>query len=288
MVACGWALVSAWGAIAAGHPSYWVFYAAALGIAVASIYRSARRASQRRLALSIFAAVGLLLLAAAAYWLRPFPAEQIALGALDDTDGYNVTTTLTSISMEPVDDRSPVGLIFQPGARVDARAYSAMLADLVRQGHPIVIVKQPLGIGFLALGAVGTIVEENPETIWVAAGHSLGGVAASEAADDGIAGLVLWASFPAGDVSDKTGLEVSSIYGTADAIAVPADIEESRDRLPPQTVFVPVDGAIHSFFGDYGLQPGDGTPTIERDEAQAEIVGATSDLLKSTEPAGSS
>ena len=147
-------------------------------------------------------------------------------------EGYTVEATLTQITLEPEGDRSSVGLIFQPGARVDARSYAAILADIVVAGHPVVIVKQPLGIGFLALGSIGGVVEDRPETDWAGAGHSLGGVAASQAAADGITGLVLWASFPASDISDRVELAVSSIYGTSDAIAVPEDIENSRDRLP--------------------------------------------------------
>jgi hypothetical protein len=91
---------------------------------------------------------------------------------------------------------------------------------------------------------------------------------------------VLWASFPADDISGEAELDVTSVYGTSDAIATVADIEAAEDRLPPQTVFVPVEGAIHSFFGDYGLQPGDGTPTIDRDTAQEMIVTATLESLQ--------
>jgi hypothetical protein len=32
---------------------------------------------------------------------------------------------------------------------------------------------------------------------------------------------------------------------------------------------------VHSYFGDYGEQPGDGTPTVSRSEAQRQIVAAT-------------
>lgn len=280
LVACVWALVTAWGAIVAGHPSYYAFYAAAVGIAAVSILRSVMRSARRRTALSALGAVGLMILAAAAYWLRPFPAEQIAIDAMERPDGYAVEATLTQITMMPDGGRSSVGLIFQPGARVDSRAYAAILSDIAAAGHPVIIVKQPLGIGLLALGSVGGVVEDRPETTWAAAGHSLGGVAASQAAGDGIAGLVLWASFPASDISDRTELTISSIYGTADAITVPDDIQSSRDRLPPQTQFIPLDGVIHSFFGDYGLQPGDGTPAIDRGEAQESVVGATLDLLR--------
>jgi len=36
-----------------------------------------------------------------------------------------------------------------------------------------------------------------------------------------------------------------------------------------------VAGAVHAFFGDYGPQPGDGTPTISHDRARTEISQAS-------------
>lgn len=45
-----------------------------------------------------------------------------------------------------------------------------------------------------------------------------------------------------------------------------------------------VEGGIHAFFGDYGDQSGDGTPTIARADAQAQIQKATIALLASLTP----
>ena len=64
----------------------------------------------------------------------------------------------------------------------------------------------------------------------------------------------------------------------------PADIEASRANLPPHTTFVVIGGAVHSSFGDYGDQPGDGTPTIDRAAAQREISNASLALLASVTP----
>jgi hypothetical protein len=283
---CGWALITAWDAISSGHPSYVIFYGAAALIGLGSIFQSVRRSRKRGMALSVFGSVAILILIVIAFWLRPFSADAVAVEALANPSGYEVTTNASMILLDPVDDKSHVGLVFQPGARVDARAYAAVLAGVVAEGHPVVIVKQPLGIGFLALGSIPDLVAGAPSVEWVAAGHSLGGVAASEAAEGGIAGLVLWASYPAGNISAMSELDVSSVFGTADAITTVADIEESKERLPPQTSFIPIDGGIHSFFGDYGLQPGDGTPSAGREEAQSRIVAATVDLLERVKSGG--
>lgn len=45
-----------------------------------------------------------------------------------------------------------------------------------------------------------------------------------------------------------------------------------------------VDGAVHAFFGDYGPQPGDGTPTADRTLAQTAITKATQAFLASLTP----
>ena len=48
--------------------------------------------------------------------------------------------------------------------------------------------------------------------------------------------------------------------------------------------YVVLDGGVHSFFGDYGDQPGDGQPTTDRAAAQATIGKATVALLASLTP----
>ena len=98
--------------------------------------------------------------------------------------------------------------------------------------------------------------------------------AATNAVDD----LILWASFPATDISSRDFGAVS-VFGTADGLTTIDAIERSTDDLPEGTSFVTVNGAIHSHFGDYGLQPGDGEPTMPRDVAQDRIVQATLDFL---------
>jgi dienelactone hydrolase len=125
------------------------------------------------------------------------------------------------------------------------------------------------------------VIDAHPEIgQWVVAGHSLGGaMAASFIAGDPeqVEGLALWASFPAGGspLTDRTELAVSSISGSLDGLATPADIEASRSLLPPQTEFVEIQGGNHAQFGWYGAQNGDNPATITREEQQAQTVAAT-------------
>jgi pimeloyl-ACP methyl ester carboxylesterase len=130
------------------------------------------------------------------------------------------------------------------------------------------------------------VIDLHPEiTHWVVGGHSLGGVVAAALADDDdqVEGLMLFASYPA-DPIIRNDLKVVSISGTADGFVTPAEVEASRAKLPPNTAFIVINGAVHSTFGDYGDQPGDGIPTIDRSTAQAEISKATLTLLVEVAP----
>jgi hypothetical protein len=281
ILACGWVLLTNWGPVAAGHPSYVVFYVGLLAIAAATIgYATWKRSVQRRLWPSIVGAVLLVGLSIAAMWLSPFGATDVALDAMVTSTDVTVTESATRITLEPAEGPSDVGLIFYPGARVDARAYAHLLGAVAGAGHRVVIVKEPLGIAFFATSAARSIADADPEVArWVVGGHSLGGVVAGTNADDArFSGILFYASYPVSSIAD-TGITVSSVYGLNDAIAEPAVVEASASDLPPDAVLVPIPGAVHSFFGDYGNQPGDGQPGVPREQAQAEIAVATLDLL---------
>jgi hypothetical protein len=216
---------------------------------------------------------------------RPFAAVEPALAAMDSDGVVTVSESPTRIVMAPTGATSPVGVFFQPGAKVEARAYAAVLRPLAESGHRVVIAKQPFGIGFFATGAFESVRAATPEvTGWVVGGHSLGGtVAAFEARDHGpavdpdrpVVGLLLHASYPAGDLSDMADVGVLSVSGTRDGLATPDDIEASQANLPADAQFEAVDGAVHSSFGDYGPQPGDGEPIISQDEARTRISNAS-------------
>lgn len=216
-------------------------------------------------------------------WLRPFAATPEAVAAMSGSSAVRITDAPAHIVITPTSGTPTRGLIFQPGARVDPRAYVPMLSEISRQGVLVVVVKQPFGIAFLAMSAPHAFIDGHPEvTSWALGGHSLGGVAAATFAHDHpdlVKGLVLWASYPVDTLADRTDLAVASVSGTRDGFTTPADIAASRALLPGDTAYTPVEGAVHSFFGDYGDQPGDGTPTVDRAEAQRQIVAATDALM---------
>ncbi|WES64180.1 alpha/beta hydrolase [Microbacter sp. GSS18] len=279
-----WALITSWGAVVYGHPAYLVLLAVtavgAIATLTVSFVRPARPGRWRvigRVALVVGGSAWVALTA----WLRPYSAVEPALAAMMSDAEVTVTASATDIVLAPTAGAGTTGVFFQPGALVDPRAYAAVLRPLVEDGHTVVIAKQPLGIAFLALGAFDAARESNPEIdAWIVGGHSLGGtVAAIEAADDAgaaapAAGLMFFASYPAGDLSTELTIPVISISGTEDGLSTPADIEASRADLPADATFTVVEGASHAQFGDYGPQSGDGTPTISDAHARYEITAA--------------
>lgn len=284
-----WVLASRWDVVLAGHPAYLVLTVAVLLVGVVLAVRALRRpraerAGARRILLGLGAALATVTVVGAVAWLRPFAADPTTLDVMSGTEAVAVTDSARSITLTPRDEEPTVGVVVQPGARVDPRAYAPLWERVSAQGYLVVIVKQPLNIGFLSIGAPGRVIDEHPDiAAWAVSGHSLGGVAASEYAGDDpdrVDGLVLWASYPLGSLADRNDLVAASISGSEDGLSTPDDIEASRAELPADTVFTEVEGAVHAFFGDYGEQAGDGTPTVGREEAQAEIVDATLEALR--------
>lgn len=252
-----------------------------------------RRRRNWRIAGRILTAVLALLLVGFLFWLRPFEAGADSLAAMQSDRSVSVVDTPTTIELSPVGAAPTVGLVFSPGARVDSRAYAALLRPVAEAGFLVVILKEPFGLAITQVGQAAGPISEHPEiSTWAVGGHSLGGVsAASFAADNpgAVSGLLLWASYPNGNLSADTDLKVESISGTNDGLTTPADIEQSRAKLPPDTTFTVIDGGVHAFFADYGEQPGDGQPTIDRDTASAQIIEASTaflDRLAAPVPAG--
>lgn len=278
------ALLTRWDATLAAHPAQLVPLGVTAAAGAALIALGARRRDRRggawrtigRVAI-VLAAVGV---AGAMLWLRPFTATDAAVRALEPGDGVVVNESATRIRLTPTAAGRGAVLVFLPGARVDPRAYVALLRPLAEDGYPVVIVKPPLGIGLLARGAAGDEVRRAAAAGQAVAvgGHSLGGTAAAMvvARERKARGLLLWASFPANDdLRDRASLVATSVSGSRDGLATPADIEQSRADLPPQTRFVVVPGALHADFGDYGAQRGDGERGIGHAEAQRAIVAAS-------------
>ena len=277
-----WAYLTGWGAIVHGHPLYAVLLVATLLASALVGWRTVRPRPRRttwrrvlRVALVVLSIAWIVLMA----WLRPFSALEPAVDAMGSDTSVTVAEDATQIVMTPTGAVSETGVFFQPGAKVDARAYAAVLRPLAESGYTVIIPKQSLSIAFLAITTFDAAKTNFPGiTRWVVGGHSLGGTVAAIEADAGdgdpvapVVGLLLYASYPANDISTSLTTKVLSISATNDGLATPEKIEASTHNLPTESTFTVIDGAVHAFFGDYGAQPGDGTPTVSHDDARSQI-----------------
>jgi hypothetical protein len=283
-----WIWVAASDAIIHGHPAYGVWLALTFvggAVAVAPMLR--RRAHTRRVLRIVLLALCLAWIALTV-WLRPSGVGPAALAAMYSDGAVTVSETPTQIELAPRGHVSSTAVFFQPGALVDARAYAAVLRPLAEDGYPVVVAKQPFGIAFLALGAFDSARRAIPAAAgWVVGGHSLGGTVAAIQAESaqndarGAArGLLLYASYPASNMSESLQIPVMSISGDRYGLSTPDKIAASRSTLPTGTEFVVIDGAVHAQFGDYGVQPGDGSPTITDGRAREQIDAASLRFLK--------
>ena len=292
IVAVLWCAVTAWSAIAHAHPLYPILLGVTFVVCLvvlAASFRGRRRLRVWRVVVGSLLAVFGVLWIGLLLWLCPLGAVEPALAAMESDGRVTVVESATEIVMTPAGDPSTTALFFQPGAKVDARAYAAVLRPVAEAGYPVVIAKQPVGIAFLASGAFEAARAANPQvTSWVVGGHSLGGtVAAMDAEAYGgdasapVRCLLLLASYPASDMSTSLTGDVLSVSASNDGLATPAKIEASKQDLPASTQFLEIEGAVHAFFGDYGAQSGDGTPTISQDDARAQISTAIVDFVTS-------
>lgn len=176
------------------------------------------------------------------------------------------------------------GLLYYPGGLVKPEAYLEALAPLAEAGYPVVVVKMPFDLAFFDSEKGLTAMTSVPTvTKWVIGGHSLGGVAAAMAVakhPETFAGLIFWASYPAGDTNlSRTSVPALSISATNDGLSTPTKVAAAAPNLPPGTIKVVIEGGNHAQFGTYGPQKNDGLPTISRDDQQRQANAAVLEFL---------
>jgi dienelactone hydrolase len=217
---------------------------------------------------------------------RLYHANQFALSFLQSSRKVDVTQTEEYIAFLPREGTS-VGLVFYPGARVEAEAYAVFLHEMATWGYATFLTKMPLGLAVFGRNRAASLISAYPAIqTWVAGGHSMGGGMACEfvATHTNVRGLLLYGTFPGCDLSRRKELAVTVIYGTHDTVITPAQVTGSRSKLPAQARYVEISGGTHSFFGDYGLQEGDGQATISHEEARFQILEASHALFRQLEP----
>ena len=172
-----------------------------------------------------------------------------------------------NIIFEP--DNATTGLIFYPGGKVEHASYIPLMQACAEKGILCIIAEMPFNLAVFDINAADGVQKEYPQVEnWYIGGHSLGGsMAASylEKHTDEYEGLILLGSYSTADLSDAA-LEVLSIYGSEDQVLNREKYNDNISNLPKDFKEIVIEGGCHAYFGMYGAQDGDGTPSISNSE----------------------
>lgn len=216
------------------------------------------------------------ILACLIYMIPYNHASDVALNYMKDSSNSEVIDKSDYILFKPKEtkEKQNVGFIFYPGGKVGNEAYAPMLRTLSDNGITSILVKMPFHLAILnGNGADGKQSLVDDVKSWYIGGHSLGGLMASSYISkhsDSFDGLILFASYSNVDLSSYTNLKTLSFTASNDKV-LNYDNYYKYESYLPNYKRVDIEGGIHSYFGDYGIQKGDGTPTITV-EQQRNIV----------------
>jgi hypothetical protein len=99
-----------------------------------------------------------------------------------------------------------------------------------------------------------------------------------------VQGVAFWASYPAtSDNLSSTDLKGLSVYGSNDQVLNLDTYNQTLPLLPRGTIMKVINGGNHAQFGNYGLQPGDGTATISSADQQLQTADLTMRLMRAVE-----
>lgn len=239
--------------------------------------------SRRARRILLVALCGLLVLTIGflAWAASPMLAEPRPLAMARSDSAFTLTETADGVVLAPRDPTG-TGLVYFAGARVEPAAYAYKLSGLAEAGVTVVIARPALNFALFETRPLAEFEALAPPVAqWYVAGHSLGGVKACSVAaqnPDAVAGLVLFGSYCADDIS-RTSIPVLTVAGENDGLSTPAKVADAAHLLPADAQLVELPGAVHAQFGDYGPQPGDGTPTVSDLEVRDAITVVVSTFL---------
>lgn len=159
------------------------------------------------------------------------------------------------------------GFIFYPGGKVEETAYLPLLERLREGGVTVVLVKVPLRLAVFDIKAANNVYDAvSGISRWFIGGHSLGGAMASsyvKGNEEKLSGLILLGAYPVND----SPIATLCIYGSEDIMLEKTKLEGVANVLR-------LEGGNHAQFGNYGVQEGDGTATMSREEQQTRAAEA--------------
>jgi dienelactone hydrolase len=194
-----------------------------------------------------------------------YRADSVAIESF--TASHSVKANESSggfIVFEPIDPDA--GFIFYPGGKVEYTAYIPLMSALAEKGLLCILTPMPFNLAVLDMNAAKGMTDKYPEVDnWYIGGHSLGGsMAASFVADNSndFDGLILLGSYSTAEVT----LPVLSVYGSEDKVLNREKYDKYKSNINASLTETVIDGGCHAYFGMYGAQDGDGTPSVSNEE----------------------
>lgn len=227
-----------------------------------------RKKRMLRSSLIALAILAIIVTACGIYVSDYYRADTVAI------EDFSCSTSVSKTSLaDGVIAYSPetaeTGFIFYPGGKVEYTAYEPLMRACAENNILCILVQMPFNLAVFDVNAADGIREQFPEIDnWYIGGHSLGGSMAASYVSKNVEhfdGLILLASYSTADLS-KTDLKILSVYGSEDKVLNHEKYKEYRTNLPDDLEEVVIDGGCHAYFGMYGKQAGDGTPTLKNEE----------------------
>ena len=169
------------------------------------------------------------------------------------------------------DIKPTTGLVFMPGARIDSRAYAHVLRPLAEAGYLVAVLKEPFGFSLFDGDHGKKVLDVHPEITDLGSGRSLARrhhgclTCGRGRTRQRPCSLRLLPGGHARPYRSEGGLGLRR----RGRLRNTGRIEASKGKLPPDTSYVVINGAVHSSFGDYGEQSGDGIATVDRSVRRA-------------------
>ena len=157
-----------------------------------------------------------------------------------------------------------VGIIFIGKGGVDPISYAPLLHQLAEEGYAVFL---PLSSNNFDVTATKIFNANSNISQWYIGGHSTGGFTATNYLKNSniFNGLFLLSSYSAIDLSNKN-IKVLSIYGENDKILDKTIYQTYYANLGMDCIEQVISGGNHSYFGNYGIESGDGEASISAAE----------------------
>lgn len=213
------------------------------------------------------------------YYINDYYRAKDMESYLESSDDVNVSKIENGYMFDG--PGSNTALIFYPGAKVETKAYAKLMNKFAKEGIDCFLLDMPCRLAFFGKNRATKILNSYNYDKWLIAGHSLGGVVASQYVNNSpkkIDTLILLASYPTQKINND--IKLVSIYGQKDGVLNKKAYDDSQKYFPLNNYEKEIDGGNHANFANYGEQKSDNIASISDDEEQIQTVLFVKECLR--------